>query len=348
MSAKRILIIRLGAMGDIIHALPAVAQLRMQLPRAKFGWIIEKRWSDLLNAELNNGHSLLDKIHRVDTRKWRKNLFSRLTWSEASSVFREIRREQYDIAVDLQGAMKSALVALLSGAPRRYGFAEAWEKPASLFYTYQVHTLTTHVVEKNLELATAMGAHETPNSRASFRPEINYRLEPENGALQQLVAAPFAVLNPGAGWGAKQWPADRYAEVARALGAQGIRSLINFGPGEEILARRIEQRSDGYGAPVQLSIAELIAVTSRARLFVGGDTGPMHLAALLQIPVIAIFGPTDPARTGPYSEKCIVLRDIKSRTSHKRSKETESGLLNITVAQVIAAAHALLGGGLLE
>jgi heptosyltransferase-1 len=153
---------------------------------------------------------------------------------------------------------------------------------------------------------------------------------------------PFALLNPGAGWGSKQWPAERYAKVARVLGQDGLRSLVNFGPGEETLAKIVEEEATPYAIAAQFTISELIAVTRRASLFIGGDTGPLHLAAALKVPVVALFGPTDPARTGPYGTRSVVLRDPSSITSHKRNRETEPGLLNISADQVIAAARELL------
>jgi heptosyltransferase-1 len=156
------------------------------------------------------------------------------------------------------------------------------------------------------------------------------------------VSRPFVILNPGAGWGAKQWPAERYAKVARVLGDEGYQSLVNFGPGEEELAKIVVAEGGGHAFCAQLSVLELTAIARRARLYIGGDTGPTHLAAMLRLPVVAIFGPTDPARNGPYGTKCVVLRDPSSVTSHKRVRETEPGLLSISTDQVLDAARELL------
>jgi len=154
--------------------------------------------------------------------------------------------------------------------------------------------------------------------------------------------ARFAILNPGAGWGAKQWPVERYGEVARALGEDGICSLVNHGPGEEELATTVERVSGGAARKISCSIAELIALMRRASLLIGGDTGPMHLAAALKIPVVAIFGPTNPARNGPFGTRSIVLRSASSMTDHSRRREPEQGLLEITPEEVVAAARTLL------
>ncbi len=152
----------------------------------------------------------------------------------------------------------------------------------------------------------------------------------------------FAILNPGAGWGAKQWPIARYGIVARELAQDGIRSLVNYGPGEEELASGVEAASEGAAQKVSCSITELISITRRASLFIGGDTGPMHLAAALKIPVVAIFGPTNPVRNGPFGTRSIVLRSAISMTDHSRHQAPEQGLLEITPEEVVAAARKLL------
>jgi heptosyltransferase-1 len=152
----------------------------------------------------------------------------------------------------------------------------------------------------------------------------------------------FAILCPGAGWGAKQWPAERYGEVARALGYEGLKSIVNYGPGEESLAEVTEAASARSAVPMSFSISELVALTRRARLFVGGDTGPMHLAAALRVPVVAIFGPTDPVRNGPFGTRNIVLRNPSSPTTLTHRDQSDPGLLKITGAQVVAAARKLL------
>jgi len=161
--------------------------------------------------------------------------------------------------------------------------------------------------------------------------------------LAELGIGEFAILNPGAGWGAKRWPAERYGEVAGKLADQGIASILNYGPGEEELVRAAEAASGGTARAMSSTITELIALTRRARLFIGGDTGPMHLAAALRVPVVAIFGPTDPARNGPYGTRSIVLRSAESVTSHARRVDPDEGLLAIGSDAVVAAARELIG-----
>jgi heptosyltransferase-1 len=154
----------------------------------------------------------------------------------------------------------------------------------------------------------------------------------------------FVILNPGAGWGAKQWPAERYGLVAKALAQLGVQSLINYGPREESLAQTAETASGGKARALSFSVGELLALTRRARLFIGGDTGPLHLAAALHIPVVALFGPTNPARNGPFRTKSIVLRNPASPTSLTHRNDPDPGLLAIQPDEVIAAALRLLGG----
>ena len=163
-----------------------------------------------------------------------------------------------------------------------------------------------------------------------------------NKKLAQHGITDFAILNPGAGWGAKCWPAERYGQVARALAATGVRSVLNFGPGEEGLAQLAEAASEGAAVAMQSSVTELVALTRRALLFVGGDTGPMHLAAALNVPVVGIFGPTDPARNGPYGTRSIVLRNPASLTTHSRRADPDEGMLEIGTEAVATAAHQLL------
>jgi heptosyltransferase-1 len=198
------------------------------------------------------------------------------------------------------------------------------------------------VVQQGLSLAEAV-AHrrlEPASVELPRDPAAEARCEAQ---LREWQIGEFVILNPGAGWGAKQWPAERYGEVARELAKDEVCSLINFGPGEEELAVSAENASQGTAKRISCSISELIAFTRRAKLFIGGDTGPMHLAAALQVPVVAIFGPTDPVRNGPFGTRSIVLRNAISETSLARKSEPDPGLLKITSAEVAEAARKLLG-----
>jgi heptosyltransferase-1 len=348
---QKILVLRLGSMGDIIHSLPAVAALRESMPSAVIGWAVEERWSALLSTKVartgprGTEKPLVDHVHLVNTRGWRNRAFSAATWKEIRQSIGGMRSVGYDASIDIQGAMKSAVIGALVRPREKFGFVQPWEDVATMFYDQKVQATGTHIVEQNLSLATAVGAQ---------RPALNPFPIPSDPVaeqwaereLEQRGLQTLAILNPGAGWGSKRWPANRFGEVARGLAAAGIASLLNFGPGEESLAQEVEDASQGAAKRLSTSLAELIALTRRATLFIAGDTGPLHLAAALNAPCVALFGPTDPARNGPYGGRATVLRSPQSPTTHKRSPHLDNGLATITVEQVLAAASQLLGRSL--
>jgi len=348
----RLLIVRLSAMGDVIHSLPAAQALREAFPHAMIGWVIEERWAELLCAPGTPRRGprsalrpLVDWVHPVNLTGWRKSLFTISTLQQIAKVWNDVRAARYDVAVDLQGAMRSAVLARWSGAHVVYGAAEPRESPASLWYTRQAIARGAHVIEQYLSVAEAVAQRKMKVPRVEF-PRDPLTEESTRQGFAQRGVGEYAILNPGAGWGAKRWPAQRYGEVARQLAKDGLRCLVNFGPGEEDLFQEVNAASGGVVRPTQPSITGLIALTRRARLFIGGDTGPMHLAAALQVPVVAIFGPTDPARNGPYptsdATRSIVLRNPASPTTHARRAQPDEGLLEISAEAVVDAVRRLL------
>jgi len=375
---QSLLVVRLSAMGDIIHTMPAAAALRQAFPHATIGWLIEERWAELLCTLRypRSGHRsperpLVDRIHTVNLAEWRRSLFSLNTVQQIAVALSELRGVQYEVAIDFQGAVRSALLTRCSGAPVVYGDTQPRENAASMFYTRQVETTGKHVVEQALDLARAVigpltiskSSTEEQLDRRAFLPGRRSREIPEDFAGSQPVhkvefpldpdaekritgltgdVPRFVILSPGAGWGAKQWPAERYASVAQQLAQDGIRSLVNSGPGEEELAAAVETESRGTARKISCTIGELIALTRRARLLIGGDTGPLHLAAALEVPVVAIFGPTNPARNGPFGTRSVVLRSASSLTDHSRRSKPDQGLLEIASGEVVAAARKLL------
>jgi heptosyltransferase I len=345
-SPQSLLVVRLGAMGDVLHTMAAIAALRAALPGMKIGWAVEERWAELLSAgsELRSGprgaaRPLVDSVHILNTKRWRRALFAADTRTQIAHAFRSIRAQKYAKAGDFQGAMKSALVARFSRAQEIIGMAHPREAPARLLYGRQVNTTGEHVIEQYHSLAEAIAGRPLPISSCEFPhdPDAEAAVGAKVGAHEKIV-----VLNPGVGWAAKQWPAERYGEVAKRLASDGMFPVINFGPGEEHLAHAAEAASAGSATAISFSLSELIALTRRARLFIGGDTGPMHLAAALKVPVLALFGPTDPARNGPYGTKSIVLRNPESNTSLSHTSKSDPGLLKLTVDQVTRAARQLL------
>jgi heptosyltransferase-1 len=336
-------------MGDIIHAMPAVAALRRAKPEVKIGWLIEERWAELLCSRANEYAAprsplkpLADWIHIANFKTWRGALLAKESWREIGSLRRDVRQMRYDLALDLQGAIRSALAARASGAKTRVGSSHPREGPASMFYTRQVDPRGAHVVDQGLAIASTIAGQELQHVEPAFP------LEPtaEDWADRmygKVGGKPLAILNPGAGWGAKCWPAESFGVVARALALRGMTVVVNHGPGEEALAEEVRTASGDLAVPLSCSITELISLTRRASLFVGGDTGPMHLAAALRVPVVALFGPTRPDRNGPYGTRSVVLRNAESIDNTTHTDRPDEGLVSIDARAVIAAAEQLLG-----
>src|SRR3954451_15026150 len=348
-SEQNILIVRLGAMGDVVHSLPVAAALRQAYPAAHIGWAIEERWAELLGARSEWGGSsvastknpLVDSIHIVKMKSWLAAPFSRDGWRERRRVKAEMREQDYGIAIDIQGALKSVWVARASRAPKLIGFSTPREPLAKYFYNQRLPMRGTHVVEQGVNLVQEL------LQRNDLATECRLPHDPEaetwrDAELKRRGIAGYVVITPGAGWGAKRWPSDRYGEVARQLGQWGLQTMVNAGPGEERIAKQVVEASGGAAQSLTCSVGQLIALARKARLFVGGDTGPLHLAAALGVAVIAIYGPTDPTRNGLYGSKAIVLRDPESKTSHARHADPEVGLLKISAQDACDAAKSML------
>lgn len=301
----RILVVRLGSMGDVIHALPAVASLKHSFPHSSLSWVIKPRWAPLLE-----GNPFVDEIIPF-TRSAREILATR----------RLLRRERFELAVDLQGLIQSALVAASAKADKIVGLArsQARESFAAMFYSSTVRTSAVHRVDRYLELVAAAGAS---NLLRTFplppgKPEGN------------LPDEPFVLACPLAGWGSKQWPMQHYTELARRL---KMPLVVNGPPSSEEVLRQIE------GAHAHLSGLEgLIDATRRAQAIVGVDSGPVHLAAALGKPGVAIYGPTDPASHGPYGGTLQVLRSPSAVTSYKRRAADPGSMRAVSVAEVLEA-----------
>lgn len=350
MKALRVLIVRIGAMGDVLHAMPAVAALRVAHPEWFIGWAIEPRWSDLLpligdpnDVQQLGGRyykkALVDRWYQVPASEWKQRPLARKTRQRIADLRRVLRDERFDICVDMQGSLKSAVVGRMAKAPVFAGPAVPREKIARLFYNRRVEQKATHVVEQGCELlSAAVGETLTPT-----RVRLPMEDADEIWVQQAVEGERFCLISPGGGWGAKVWPPERFGAVAAALGRAGVRSLVNATPGGSPEADRVAAAAEGFARVLPCTVGQMIPLIRRASLVIGGDTGPVHLAAVLEKPVVGIFGPTDPARNGPYGNRQRVLRDASSTTSHKRVKEPEPGMLKIGVDEVVAAALEMLG-----
>ena len=335
-----ILIVRLGALGDIVHAIPAAAAIRAAMPNARIDWIVDARHSPVLELV-----TAIDRIVRIHGR-------GVAAWSDA---VRRLRETPYDVALDLQGLMKSAVLARVSGASRVAGFS-IWhlrEKGARPFYSEtdsgvrlqpdHDNYATEHVIRKNLHLLRILGIQtdriEFPIARVpSAVAEI---------LREQFATQKFALINPGAAWPNKRWPSDRFGAVAAFLReVRGLRSIVLWGPGEESLAEEVVAASGGAAALAPpTSIHDISEIARLADLFVSGDTGPLHIAAAVGTPTVAIFGPTDPARNGPWSaaDEIVTRYDACGCHYDRRCHESEWCLQTVSVAEVTAAIQQRLG-----
>lgn len=338
---RNILIVRTGAMGDVLHGMPAVAALRAAMPHLTLGWVIEPRWEPLL-CDASGDMPLLQRIHRAETKAWSKAPFSRRTLQSVRALRRELRLAQYDLCVDLQGSVRSSIIARLAGAPRIIGSATPREMPARWLYTGTTAVQEPHVIDQAAEiLSAAIGQALQPVSTPL---PLHAAATPWCDALVGQDTRPIALLAPSAGWGAKQWPAERYGAVAAALVRQGMRVLVNAVPGVDPLAQQVVATSQHAAESIPCSLPQLITLMRRTSLFLGGDTGPLHLAAACQVPVVALFGPTDPRRTGPWGTRSVVLRNASSATDHRRHRDAEEGLMKISVEDVLEAVRTLRQG----
>lgn len=282
------LIVRLGALGDIVHAIPVVAALREAFPSARIGWLVHPRFAPLLH--LVQG---LDRVHALERRS-------------GAQAIRDVRRERYDVCLDLQGLLKSAALARFSGARRIIGFSRPLlrESTAALAYTETGGDGAGHVIDKNLSLLALLGITGRARRFPLCIPDT-----PVVPCTRQILGidpdAPFAVINPGAAWPNKRWPPERYGEAARRLRDRlGLPSAILWGPDEATLAASVSRSSGGaaHMAP-QTTMVEMLALARAARVVVSGDTGPLHLAAAAGTPVVGLYGPTPPGRNGPWDPR---------------------------------------------
>jgi len=335
-------------MGDILHALPAVTALRRAHPSWRIDWAVEPRWMPLLSADPADSETdrsaarpVVDRLQRVPAKTWGKRPIHRQTWAEIGALRRALQTVHYDAVLDLQGAIRSGVIARISGCKRIVGAAQPWEAPAKWLYSERVATRGQHVIERNFELASAIAGDLLPPAPPVL--PIDSEAEDWCEELPELKEArwrgrPVLLVHPGAGWGAKRWPPDRYGAVAAEFAERGGVVLVNSAPGEESLAAAVVAAAGpDLAHAIICSLPKLIALTRRVSLVLGGDTGPLHLACALGKPVVGIYGPTDPRRNGPYGTRFRVLRNPESRTDHARLAEPEAGLLTILPDAVLAA-----------
>lgn len=310
-------------MGDVIHALPAVARIKCSFPRAEITWVIETRWRPLLE-----GNPYIDQVLSIPLARWRRSRLSLETWRDFRRFRRNLRASHFDLAIDFQGLLKSAMVTFFSRVERVFGFERDMvrERLAASFYSDRVDSHSRHVVDQNLDLATAVGATTGP---------LIFPL-PEGRPEPNLPEGDFVLASPLAGWSSKQWPPQHYAELARLMFRDaGMPLVIDCPPAHRTYGEQICDRAPAGSCLVQASSLQgLVAATRRARAVVGVDSGPLHLAAALGVAGVAIFGQTDPARNGPYGGSFTVLRASGVSTSYKREGQIHPSMLLVRPDQV--------------
>ena len=336
----RVLVVRLSSLGDVIHTVPVAAALRRQFPDATIDWIANTNLAELL--------SLVPSVDRLFTLG--SGSYAEVTrWVKLRS---ELRNRQYDVALDVQGLMKSGFVAWLSGAKRVIGFSEPFlrEKYARYFYDESVDLGNpVHVVERNLSILKAVGVDDREWAFPFDVPslgvvdDVTQKLESSRGQ--------YAILNPTTAWPNKCWPAERFGAVAEHIRkAHGLTSVVVWGPGDKMSAEAVVSASCGTAicAP-ETSLVELACLLNSGVVLVSGDTGPLHLAAALGTPVVGIYGPSSPVRNGPWSPEdevasisdechCLQQQEGHSATGMVRQcRHTHWCLGNLTVEAVCAA-----------
>jgi lipopolysaccharide heptosyltransferase I len=325
------LIVRLGALGDIVHTVPAATALRRAFPDARIDWVVDAR-----HAPFARLVTVVDRVIALE----------RPTVAAWVQLVQTLRPARYDVALDFQGLMKSAVIARASGARRVAGFS-IWhlrEKGARPFYSdVDDGEHVPHVIQKNLKLLSVVGIHT-----AAVEFPLAHSPSPVTDQVRsQAAGRPVALINPGAAWPNKRWPASRFGEVAAFLKeVRGFEPFVLWGPAEQTLAQDVVDSSGGVArvAPAT-SIPDLLELSRAAALMVSGDTGPLHIAAAAGTPIVTIFGPTDPDRNGPWAADDVVLSRYGSCDCHyqRQCRQSSWCLNDVTVAEVTAAIQQRLG-----
>jgi lipopolysaccharide heptosyltransferase I len=346
--SMRFLIIRLSSIGDIVHALPAVSALGKTFPEAEIDWVVEKRLAVLLK-----GNPYLRRVIELDTLGWRRNLVSFAMIADVGRGIAQLRDDVYDAAIDFQGLAKSAIIARLSRSRHRIGFAKKWlREPVARFFYHECvppHG-RRHVIEWNFALVERLGVRTPEIDQWEFPLP---RTESDDAYVEQrltsLGAKEFVVVNPGGGWQSKRWSPENFAGLVSRLGEElGRKIFLTGSPQEEPWIQEILRLAGP--SPAQYfpsTLVQLVALARRARLFVGGDTGPMHLAAAVGTPIVAIFGTTDPVNTaernGPFLQQDIIVTSIAG-VEVPRNVAGSRYLEGVSVEAVLAAVRSRLAG----
>ncbi len=293
---KKILIIKPSALGDIVHSLPFLDTIKRCYPSASIHWLVARGLHTFLE-----GHPLIDRLWIIDKDKWKRPKNIRQTFKDIVSLGKGLRQERFDVSIDLSGLLRSGLITLAANAEYKLGFKEA-DEGSTFFYTHRIHgSMKIHAIDRYLKIAEAMGCRLGT---------INYPFAPyeKNPSICKELPKEYVVMTPAAGKEANRWPAQRFGQLAARL---DLPTVLIGSKSDQSVANEVMQHAEGKAISLagKTSIKELIPIIGNAKYFITNDTGPMHIAAALGIPVFAIFGPANPTRTGPYGEQHTVIRE---------------------------------------
>jgi heptosyltransferase I len=294
---RKILIVKPSSLGDVVHSLPFLNAMKTCFPKAEIHWVIAKGLESLLVD-----HPMIDRLIIINKDLWKNLSRAGNTLKEIRELFKQLRHEKYDIVVDLQGLLRSGLITMATHAPQRIGFSEAREG-SRFFYTKKVRGgRDIHAVDRYMKVAEELGCDVS----VRVFPFALFHGDGEKAGKREALA-PYAVLVPGARWKTKIWPAESFGKVASML---PLRSVIVGSSTDKAIANEVVSRSGEKAESLagQTSLRQLIEIMRTAEVVITNDSGPMHIAAALNVPVVAVFGPTSPGRTGPYGKGHVVLQ----------------------------------------
>ncbi len=293
----KILIIKPSSLGDIVHSLPLLNRIKKSVKDCTVHWIVAQPFQEILE-----GHPMIDRLWSINKDEWKDINRLGATLTELKRLFRDLKAEDYDLVIDLQGLLRSGIIAKATWAKMRVGFTDAREG-ASLFYTHKVKSeRNLHAVERYLKVAEFLGLKDD-EILFPFPPVDDFRY----GEIDVLKGR-YAVIVPGARWQTKRWPSERFGELASML---PLKTVVIGGKSDITIAENVIRISKGKTISFagKTGLKELLVIIKKADFIVTNDSGPMHIAAALRVPVFAIFGPTDPIKTGPYGEGHTVVRN---------------------------------------
>lgn len=345
---EKILIVRTSALGDILHGIPVAAALRERFPVCRITWVVEERYGELLD-----GQPWVDEVARIRLKGGARSLLHEKARANWLGIARTMRRARYDVAIDLQGLTRSGLLTYLSGAPVRIGFPKGYAREPlnRLFTNLRPRSMPprSHVIDRNLALLHPLGIR-SQKKRFSLRvpPSVEERVRRSLRDTAEGGEVLRVAVNPAAGWKTKHWGPHRYARLAdRIVRESGARVFLLWGPGERGLAEQVRaQAQRAVRLAPEMGLQALAAFLKGCDLFIGGDSGPLHLASALGVPVLGLYGPSDPVRNGPFGvADRVVTAALPCGPCYKRRCANASCMESIGVEQVWEAVEGMVLGG---